>query len=79
MACEILECCHFCKTYLGELPKAAEYIRARLCLHDYERCNRYLVYREFGREQVPFGLDPDDATEAERVARCLRDKRVPPA
>ena len=75
MACELFDCCQFFKDNMKYLPKAAEYIKNMLCFGDYEVCNRYRIYKEFGGDKVPPGLDPNDTDEVNKIIKCLRKKQ----
>lgn len=74
MACEIQECCQFFKDNMKDLPKTAEYIMMKLCFGDFERCNRFKIYKELGKGSVPSDLDPQDTEEVEKALLCLRNK-----
>ena len=76
MACEIQECCQFFKDNMKDLPKTAEYIKDKLCFGDYERCNRFKIYKYFGKGSVPHDLFPDDSEEVEKALICLRSKTL---
>jgi hypothetical protein len=56
---------------------AAEYIQSRLCNGDFESCNRFKIYKEFGRDCLPPHLNPDDSEEVTKVMECLRRKKSP--
>lgn len=75
MSCEILPCCRFFSDKMKNMPKTADYIRNKLCFNDYEACVRYRIYKEFGGDNVPFDLYPDDTEEVHKVIRCLRSKQ----
>lgn len=74
MGCELLDCCQFFKEAMQNMPKTAEYIKNRLCFGDYQTCNRYRIYKEFGNASIPDDLDPDDAEQVRKVLQCLRKK-----
>ena len=76
MSCELTECCQFFADKMESFPKAAEYIKLKLCLGDYASCNRFKIYKEFGGENIPLGLDPDDTEEVQKILLCLRKKRL---
>lgn len=76
MVCEIMEYCQFFNDKLESFPKTAEYIRQKQCLGDYESCNRFRIYKEFGGENVPPGLDPYDTEEVNKVIQRLRNKSM---
>jgi hypothetical protein len=75
MACKIMACCQFFKDNMKGLPKTADYIKNKLCLGDYEVCSRFRIYKEFGGENIPPGLDPDDTEEVKKIIKCLHEKR----
>jgi len=75
MACELMACCQFFDDKMKNLPTAAEYIKNRRCLDDYESCSRFRIYQKYGGESLPPYLDPDDTEEVEKALECLRKKR----
>lgn len=74
MPCDLTEACQFFKDNMKDLPKAAEYIKNKLCFGDYESCSRFRMYREYGGENIPPYLNPDDTEEVKKAARCLHLK-----
>jgi hypothetical protein len=75
MACELLDCCQFFNDNMKGMPKAADYIKNNLCLGNHEVCNRFKIYKEFGGQEIPFDLDPNDTEEVKKVLQCLRKKQ----
>jgi len=75
MSCELTECCQFFSDHMKNMPMSEEYIKKRLCFGDYASCNRYRIYKEFGGEDIPVDLGPDDIEEVKKVIQCLRKKR----
>jgi hypothetical protein len=73
MACEIAACCQFFNDKMKDMPKAAEYIKSKLCNGDYGSCARYKVYKESGGKSIPVEVFPDEA-EVNKVIQCLRNK-----
>jgi hypothetical protein len=73
--CELLACCQFFSDNMMNLPKAAEYIKNKLCLGDYESCNRFRIYKESGGTNVPPYYDPADADEVKKALQCLQTKQ----
>lgn len=69
--CELLACCQFFRDNMKNLPKAAEYIKQKLCLDDYESCNRFRIYKESGGKNIPPYHDPTDVDEVQKALRCL--------
>ena len=74
MPCDLIEGCQFFSDNMKNLPKAAEYIKTKLCLGDYQSCNRFRIYREYGGENIPPYLDPADVEQVLKAALCLRKK-----
>ena len=75
MACELLDCCQFFNDNMKEMPKAAEFVKEKLCSGDFEVCNRFKIYKEFGAKNIPPDLDPDDTELVKKVLECLRNKQ----
>ena len=75
MPCDLIEGCQFFADHMENLPKAAEYIKKRLCLADYQSCSRFRVYQEYGGENIPPYLDPVDTEQVMKAALCLRKKK----
>lgn len=73
--CELLPCCQFFNDNMKSLPKSVEYIKNRVCLDDYESCNRYRIYKGLSGDDIPSYLDATDAEEVRKVMQCLREKR----
>lgn len=74
MACELMACCQFFTDKMESFPKTADYIKQKQCLGDYTVCNRYKIYKEFGGENLPPDLNPDDSEEVTKIMQCLRKK-----
>ena len=75
MPCDLIEGCQFFKDNMENLPKAAEYVKNKLCLGNYQSCSRFKIYQEYGGENIPYGLYPGDAEDVMKAVRCLRKKR----
>jgi hypothetical protein len=74
MPCDLIEGCQFFNDNMANLPKAAEYLKNKLCLGDYQSCSRYRIYQEYGGENLPPFLNPGDAEEVIKATQCLREK-----
>lgn len=75
MPCDLIEGCQFFNDNMENLPKAAEYIKNKLCLGDYQSCSRFRIYQEYGGENLPPYLDPVDVEQVRKAAQCLRIHR----
>jgi len=73
--CELIPCCNFFADKFRHMPKTETYIKKRLCFGDYLSCNRFKIYVDFGKENLPPDLDPTDAEEVKKVIQCLRNKK----
>lgn len=58
---------------MKNMPKAENYIKKRLCFDDYESCNRYMIYKEYGGENMPQDFGPD-SEEVVKIIQCLKQK-----
>jgi hypothetical protein len=75
MGCILLNYCHFFADYMKELPKTAAYMKENLCRNNHEACSRYKIYAEYGLENIPSGLDPEDTRQLEKIRDSLREKQ----
>ena len=75
MSCELAACCQFFSNNMKNMPKTEAYIKKRLCFDNYASCNRFKIYKEFGGENIPVDLGPDDIEEVKKVIECLRKKQ----
>jgi hypothetical protein len=75
MSCEIFECCQFFKDNLRQLPKTAEYIKSKLCHGEFQKCSRYMIFKELGSEAVPFHLNPDDVEQVKKIRECYLQRQ----
>ena len=75
MSCELMDCCQFFKDNMQGLPKTAEYIKSKLCFGEYGKCNRFRIFKEFGKDSVPYDLNPDDTDQVKKVIRCLQNRQ----
>ena len=73
MACELIEYCQFFNDNMKDMPKAAEYIKSRLCHGDYEHCNRFRMYQQLGGVDIQCEPNPSDAEEVEKLIQYLRE------
>ncbi len=73
MVCELLACCQFFVDKMKNMPKTEDYIKKRLCFDDYASCNRYMIYKEYGKDSIPHDFDTD-YEEVEKIIRCLRGR-----
>jgi hypothetical protein len=73
--CELFAYCQFFSDNMKNLPKAAEYIKHKLCLDDYESCNRFKIYRESGGKNILPYHDPTDVEEVKKALQCLERSR----
>jgi hypothetical protein len=75
MQCELMECCQFFNDNMKNLPIAAEYVKSKLCLGDFESCSRFRIFKEYGGEKVISYVDQGDAEQVNKAIRCLRKKQ----
>ena len=75
MVCELMDCCQFFKENMKDLPKAAEYIKSKLCLGEYQMCNRYQIYKEYGGSPPSLCLNAADSEVVKKAMQCLQQKR----
>ncbi len=77
MPCELTSYCQFFNDNMKSMPKAASYIKEKICFGDYESCNRYRIFKEFGGVKIPSDLDPSDSEAVKKVLICMGKKQRP--
>ena len=77
MPCQLVEGCQFFNDNMANMPKSAEYIKTKLCLDNFQACNRFKIYQEYGGENIPPCLYPGDVEEVNKAIRGLRKKNRP--
>ena len=75
MPCDLIEGCQFFNDNMPNMPKAAQYIKNKLCLGDFQSCSRFKIYQEYGGEGIPEYLYPRDTEDVKKAVRCLRKKQ----
>ena len=73
--CELFACCQFFKDNMQDLPKSAEYIKNKLCLSDYESCDRFKIYKESAGTNVSPYHTSTDADEVKKALLCRERSR----
>jgi len=71
MACDLIQCCKLFKDSMEGFPKATEYIKLKLCHGNHEICNRYIIYKNYGKENIPAELNPFDVEDVQKIMQCL--------
>jgi len=70
--CELSDTCIFFNDKMPDMPAVAGYLKDKYCRGTYEVCARFQIYREFGRENVPAGLFPNEEEMVPAVSAELR-------
>jgi hypothetical protein len=72
--CELCDTCIFFNDKMADMPAVADFLKEKYCRADYAACARYQIYLEFGRENVPAGLFPNEEGMVQDIAVDLRRK-----
>lgn len=72
--CELCDTCLFFNDKMPDMPAVADFLKEKFCRADFVACARYRIYLEFGRENVPTGLFPNEEAMVEGIAAELRRK-----
>jgi hypothetical protein len=67
MACKIIPYCKFIDDIMGPLPKAAEYIKQKQCLGDYESCIYFRIYKNSHDKMILLNIKPCDKEELSKI------------
>lgn len=72
--CELSDTCIFFNDKMPDMPAVAGYLKEKYCHLSFEDCARYRIFVEFGRENVPAGLFPNEEHMVPGIADGLRRK-----
>jgi hypothetical protein len=72
--CELCDSCIFFNDKMPDMPAVAEFLKDKYCRSGFDACARYRIYKEFGRENVPTGLFPNEEVMVQEIASGLRRK-----
>lgn len=72
--CELCDTCIFFNDKMPDMPAVADFLKDKYCRGTYDICARFRIYREFGRENVPAGLFPNEEAMVQDIAVGLRNK-----
>lgn len=70
--CELSDTCIFFNDRMPDMPAVAGFLKDKYCRNGFEACARFRIYREFGRENVPAGLFPNEEVLVPEIAAGLR-------
>lgn len=76
VTCELGDTCIFFNDKMPDMPAVAGYLKDKYCRGDFVACARFQIYSEFGRENVPPGLFPNEEVMVPEIAAMLRNKRT---
>lgn len=74
--CELCDSCIFFNDKMPDMPAVAGFLKDKYCRADFAACARFQIYIEFGRENVPAGLFPNEEAIVPQIAVELRNKRT---
>jgi hypothetical protein len=72
---ELCYTCIFFNDKMSDMPAVAGYLKDKYCRKDFDSCARFQIYKEFGRENVPEGLFPNEGDMVMEIAVGLRRKK----
>ena len=65
--CELTEKCVFFNGHMAGMPSTADMLKNLYCLQDFDKCARYMIVKELGREKVPADLFPNQIEKARSI------------
>lgn len=68
VVCELCDTCIFFNDKMPDMPDVAGYLKQKYCRKDFDKCARYRIYKEFGRENVPANLFPNEEDLVSSIA-----------
>jgi len=73
--CELCDTCIFFNDKMPDMPAVAGYLKDKYCRDNFGACARFRIYGEFGRENVPDGLFPNEGDMVAGITNELRRKK----
>lgn len=70
--CAYSNTCRFFEERMANMPGMAQMLRGRYCEANSAECARHIVASEFGIQEVPSDLFPNQAEVAELILHQLR-------
>lgn len=74
--CELSDSCIFFNDKMPDMPDVADYLKDKYCRLHFEKCARFRIYKDFGRENVPTSLFPNEEELVDDIAKELKIKAV---
>lgn len=65
--CECLDWCPFFNDKLENMPALSEFYKQKYCTVDYNKCARYMVFKDLGKEKVQNDLFPNIESYAKKL------------
>jgi len=67
--CECLAGCIFFNEKMKDMPATAEILKTKFCRGNNTLCARFIIFKELGREKVPFDLFPNQNDRAQEILK----------
>ena len=67
--CELIEKCVFFNGHMADMPSTADMLKNLYCQQDFDKCARYVIVKEMGREKVPADLFPNQIEKARSILK----------
>ena len=70
--CDLFNTCTFIKDNMADMPVISEHLKMKYCCDSFLKCARIRIYLEFGYENVPSTLFPNQEDDVTYIAKHLR-------
>jgi hypothetical protein len=57
---------------MADMPAISDHYKRKYCQDDYRTCARFRIFKDFGRENVPSNLFPNQEGDVLDIAEKLR-------
>jgi len=54
---------------MADMPSTADMLKNLYCQQDFDKCARYVIVKEMGREKVPADLFPNQIEKARSILK----------
>ena len=65
--CELIATCIFFNNVMTDMPIMSGIMKDKYCRGDNNKCARYMIFKEVGREKVPSDLFPVEREKADKI------------
>lgn len=74
--CDLINGCIFFNDKMADMPAISSRYKDKYCRDSYQTCARFQIFKEFGRENVPANLFPNQESSVPDISARLRKNGI---